>query len=145
MRAAGRGRTEPDADALLGRACQRLSHLVREGAEAGDRDLDLVADLHGTDTLGGAGEDDVAGQQRHHAGDVGDQRRDVEDQVLGRAVLLEVAVEVGLHRDAVGEVCGSRSVSIHGPSGQNESKPLARVNCTSLRCRSRAVTSLPIV
>ena len=46
---------------------------------------------------------------------------------------------------AVGEGCGSRSVSIQGPSGQKESKPLARVNCTSLRCRSRAVTSLAIV
>ena len=47
----------------------------------------------GSDTLGGAGEDDVAGQQRHHGGDVGDQGRDVEDQVVGGAVLLEVAVE----------------------------------------------------
>ena len=33
-------------------------------------DVDLVADLHRADTLGGAGEDDVAGQQRHDAGDV---------------------------------------------------------------------------
>ena len=37
---------------------------------------------------------------------------------------------------------GSRSVSIHGPSGQNVLNDLPRVNCTSLRCRSRAVTSL---
>ena len=29
-------------------------------------DLDLVADLHGADALGGAGEDHVAGQQGHH-------------------------------------------------------------------------------
>src|SRR5690242_3133462 len=63
-------------------------HLVGEGADAGDHDVDLVADLHGADTVGGAGEDHVAGQQRHHAGDVGDERGDVEDQVLGRAVLL---------------------------------------------------------
>src|SRR5690348_5489806 len=41
---------------------------VRQSAESGDRDLDLVADVHGTDALGGAGEDDVAGEQRHHAG-----------------------------------------------------------------------------
>jgi len=40
---------------------------------------------------------------------------------------------------------GSKSVSITGPSGQNVSKPFARDHCPSLRCRSRAVTSLPIV
>ena len=37
---------------------------------------------------------------------------------------------------------GSSSVWIHGPSGQNVSKPLARVNWTSFFCRSLAVTSL---
>jgi len=36
---------------------------------------------------------------------------------------------------------GSRPVSIHGPSGQNVSKPFARVHCPSLTWRSRAVTS----
>jgi hypothetical protein len=45
------------------------------------------------------------------------------------------------------EVLTSRSagdvpVSIHGPSGQNVSNPLARVHCPSRACRSRAVTSL---
>jgi hypothetical protein len=39
----------------------------------------------------------------------------------------------------------ARSVSIHGPSGQKESKPLARVHCPSLFCMSRSETSLPIV
>src|SRR5690242_13471727 len=72
-------------------------HLVGEGADAGDDHVDLVTDLHGADAVGGAGEDDVAGQERHDAGDVGDQRGDVEDQVAGRAVLLDLAVEVGLH------------------------------------------------
>src|SRR5260370_3305805 len=33
-------------------------------------------------------------------------------------------------------------VSIHGPSGQNVSNPLALVHCPSLACRSRSVTSL---
>ncbi len=40
---------------------------------------------------------------------------------------------------------GSSTVSIHGPSGQNESWPLARVHCPSAFCWSRAVTSLPQV
>src|SRR3990172_6006326 len=40
---------------------------------------------------------------------------------------------------------GSSSVSIAGPSGQNVSKPLPRVHWPSLRCKSRAVTSLPAV
>src|SRR5690606_6918995 len=40
---------------------------------------------------------------------------------------------------------GSSSVSIAGPSGQKVSKPFARVHCPSLRCRSRAVTSLAAV
>ena len=31
--------------------------------------------------------------------------------------------------------------TIQGPTGQNVSKPLPRVNWTSFRCRSRAVTS----
>src|ERR1700709_1318538 len=61
-----------------------LNHLVGQVADALDRDLDLVTDVHGTDALGGSGEDHVARQQRHHAGDVGDQGRYVEDQV-GRA------------------------------------------------------------
>ncbi len=48
-------------------------------------------------------------------------------------VLLEVAVEVGLHaaRPSAKSAGRGRSRST-GPSGQNESKPLARVNCTSL-------------
>src|SRR3712207_7391985 len=32
----------------------------------------------------------------------------------------------------------ARSVSIHGPSGQKESKPLARVHCPSACCMSRS-------
>ena len=36
----------------------------------------------------------------------------------------------------------SSSVSIHGPSGQKVSNPLARDHCASLLCRSLAVTSL---
>src|SRR5918999_1376450 len=66
---------------------------IREAADAGNRDLDLVTDLHRADAVGGAGEDHVARQEGHHAGDVGDQGGDVEDQVLGRPILLQVTVE----------------------------------------------------
>ena len=40
---------------------------------------------------------------------------------------------------------GVNSVSMAGPRGQNVSKPFARAHCPSVFCRSRAVTSLPIV
>ena len=39
-------------------------------------------------------------------------------------------------------VLGSRSVAMQGPSGQNVSKALARVQSPSWACTSRAVTSL---
>src|SRR5215210_189796 len=68
-------------------------HLVGQVADAGDRDLDLVVDVYGTDTLGGAGEDHVTGEQRHHRGDVLDEHGDVEDHVRGAAVLLDLAVD----------------------------------------------------
>src|SRR5688500_6049646 len=45
-------------------------HLVRQGPDALDDHVHLVADAHRADALGGAGEDYVTGQQRHHAGDV---------------------------------------------------------------------------
>src|SRR6478735_9589430 len=80
------------------------SHLAGQVADAGDGDFDLVADLHRADTFRGAGQDHVAGQQRHRARDVGDQRGDVEHHVLGAAVLDEVAVEPGADRAAVDEV-----------------------------------------
>ena len=98
---AGRRRAEPDAD-VLGRQVAEdvVSHrvttlFVRVPMPAIETSTSSPT-LHGTDALGGAGEDHVAGQQRHHAGDVGDQGRDVEDQVLGASRPAEVAVEVGL-------------------------------------------------
>ena len=36
---------------------------------------------------------------------------------------------------------GSSSVSIHGPSGHDPSKPFARAHWSSVFCRSRRVTS----
>src|SRR3954454_15701068 len=54
-----RTRTPPDVEPVetpFGSSVTCL-HLVGQVADAGDRDLDLVADLHGTDALGGAGED----------------------------------------------------------------------------------------
>src|SRR5688500_14915116 len=48
-------------------------HLVRQGSEPFDHDVHLVADLHRTDTLRGAGQDHVTREQRHHARNVGDE------------------------------------------------------------------------
>ena len=67
---------------------------------------------------------------------------DVVDHVGGGAVLHDLAVDDAVTSESP---LGSRSVSIHGPSGQNVSKPLARAHCPSPRCRSRAVTSLATV
>src|SRR6478672_13597537 len=79
-------------------------HLVRQVADAGDGDLDLVADLHRADAVGSAGQDHVAGEQGHHAGHVGHEGRHVEDHVGRRTVLLDLAVEPGLDPAADREV-----------------------------------------
>src|SRR5688572_9507593 len=47
-----------------------------------------------------------------------------------------------LTRVVIRRLDGSSPATIRGPSGQNPSKPLARVNWTSFFCRSRTVTSL---
>ena len=74
----------------------------------------------------------VAGQQRERAADVRDEVGDVEDHV-GRAAVLDgapVQARCGPRRSAT-----SRSVTIHGPSGQDVSKPLARAHCPSAALR----------
>ena len=87
----------------------------------------------------GAGEDHVAGQQRHHRGHGLDERRHRVDQRRGGRRLRDHAVHLAL--DA-GRRRGRGRCRSTGPSGQNVSKPLARVHWPSERCRSRAVTSL---
>ena len=81
------------------------------------------------------------GQQRHHAGDVGDQGGDVEDHVLGGAVLLDVAVEVGLHPQVADVELGLDP----GAERAEGVEALGAGELHVLRCRSRAVTSLPTV
>src|SRR5690349_8596919 len=68
----GQNRTRTGARSLTGPGAESATscHLVREGADAGHDDVDLVADVHRSHALGGPGEDDVAGEQRHDAGDV---------------------------------------------------------------------------
>src|SRR5216117_1461207 len=50
---------------------------------------------------GGAGGDDVAGQERHELADITDERRHVEDELAGRAALLHFAVHLEPHREVV--------------------------------------------
>ena len=71
-------------------------------------DHDLVAGLQpdarlagAADAGRGAGGDDVAGLERHQAREVGDQRRDREDQVGGGRLLHPLAVEVERDPDRV--------------------------------------------
>src|SRR6476469_983972 len=77
---------------------------VAQGAESGDGDLaDVTADQEpgrvepDADSGRGAGGDDVAGQQGDPGRDGGDQLGDVEDEVLDRGALADLAVDLGLH------------------------------------------------
>ena len=82
---------------------------VADGADAFDPGLEGVAGLQeagwlagDADAGGGAGEDDVARQQRQDGGELGDELGDVEDEVGGAGVLHLLAVD----RAAEGEVVG---------------------------------------
>src|SRR5689334_25285344 len=74
-------------------ALATLDNLVGESADAFDGDGDLVADVQGADPRGGAGEDDVAGEQGHGLGDVDDQVLDAVDHLAGAAELALLAVD----------------------------------------------------
>src|SRR3954449_5736701 len=65
-------------------------HAVDESPDALDLDDDLVTDLHRPDPGRRAGEDDVARQQGHARGDVGDQIRDLVHDLARPTVLLRV-------------------------------------------------------
>src|SRR5689334_16326322 len=77
---------EPDALATL-------DNLAGESADAFDGDGDLVADVQGADPSRGAGEDHVAGKQRHGLGDVDDQVLDGVDHLARPAQLALLAVD----------------------------------------------------
>ena len=70
--------------------------------------LDGVAGLRDRRTGGGAGEDDVARLQRHQLGEVGDETSEREEQVVGGALLHELAVEPGAHAQRVRVHVGRR-------------------------------------
>src|SRR5690349_9655133 len=76
-------------------ALATLDHLVGESADAFDGDGDLVADVERSDPGRGAGEDDIAGKQRHRLGDVHDQVLDGADHPAGAAGLPQLAVDGG--------------------------------------------------
>src|SRR5699024_4026711 len=63
----------------------------------------LFRSLDGAHSGGGAGQDDVTGQQGDHAGDLGDQLGDRADHVGGRAGLSDLSV------DARADGCGRRT------------------------------------
>src|SRR5690348_12071117 len=83
-------------------ALATLDHLVGQSADAFDGDGDLVADVQGADPSRGAGEDHVAGEQRHGLGDVDDQVLDGVDHLAGAAELALLAVDRALDRQVGG-------------------------------------------
>src|SRR5680860_1065540 len=78
--------------ATTGRLVTR-NHLIGQCSDAFDGDAHFVADLHRSDTVGGAGEDDIAGQQRHERRDVLDDLGDLEDHPRRARTLLEFVTE----------------------------------------------------
>ena len=93
---------------------------------------------------GGAGGDDVAGEQRRDGGDVFDEVRDLEDELAGVGVLQDFAVdgEADVERVRVGDFVGGDDGGAHGAEG---GKLLARDHCDVASWTSRALTSLTMV
>ena len=75
-----------------------LGHGVAQPADAGHLDLDHVTELHRAGVGRGAGEDDVARQQRDVAAEVGEDVVDREGHLGERALLHDLAVDVGAQR-----------------------------------------------
>ena len=100
--------------------------------------VDAVPGDERADAFGRAGDEEIARLERHHAAHVRDERRHVEDHLRRRAVLPRRAVHAAAHARGRAGRAPSRST---GPTGQNVSKPFARVHCPSFFWRSRAVTS----
>ena len=67
---------------------------IGKGADALDGDADGVAVLDGGHALGSSGQDQVAGQQRHHPRDPFDDGADVMDHQRGPGTLLDLAVDL---------------------------------------------------
>ena len=74
----------------------------------GDLDLDDVARLHRPRVRGRAGEDHVARLERDQPAEVGELVGDREEQVVGRRLLHDLAVEVGAQGEVGGVELGRR-------------------------------------
>src|SRR5258708_440962 len=81
----------------------RCVHRIAQHANTRNADLDRVAGNKRTDASGRAGGDDVAGHQRHHAGNPANKKRRRIGHQRGDAELAADAVEVSLdqHSPAV--------------------------------------------
>src|SRR5690625_4218090 len=98
-----------------------LDDVVAEAADPLDLHLDPLPLTHGAHAGGGAGEDDVAGQQGEHGGDVGDQGRHRVHHLGRPALLPQLAVHPGAH----GEVRGIEVHREEGPGGAGGVEGLA--------------------
>ena len=81
---------------------------VRQPPDPGDLDLDDVARLHRPRVRGSTGEDHVARLERDQPAEIGELVGDREEEVVGRRLLHDLAVQVGAERE-VGRVelgCG---------------------------------------
>ncbi len=111
-------------------------------------DHDLVAGLQpdaglagAADPAGRSGGDDVAGLERHQPGQVGDERRHGEDQVVGGRLLHPLAVQVS--ENAIpSSGPASSGVTSAGPQGAEPSNTLPGIHCGVANWRSRAERSL---
>ena len=114
----------------------RPNDYVAQITDAFDVHDGLVAWVEVAGGVRGAGHDDVARQQRGERRNGGNLLGDAVNQVRGTSSPFSVKEILASFQSR------SSRITIHGPSGQEVSKPLARVHVGSMPCRSRNVTSL---
>jgi hypothetical protein len=81
-------------------------HRITQHADSGDRDLNSVTRGERTDTRGRTRGYDVAGEERHHAGDPADEERAGIDHERGAAGLAQVVIHARFDDDVGGVECG---------------------------------------
>ena len=77
-------------------------HRITQHADSGDGNLDGIFCEERADAGRGAGGNDVAGEQGHHAGDPADEERAGIDHERGAAGLAEFVVDAGFDDDVRG-------------------------------------------
>src|ERR1051326_1419037 len=82
--------------------CRRSSNDIAQNADPFDLHFDGVAGVQRSDACRRAGEDHIAGKERHHLRDELDDRVAFEAHLLGVAVLLDRAVHARLNAQARG-------------------------------------------